>query len=519
MALGAARLRWSWRGSGGGGRRNVAELQLERAVDDARGRRGGRLKKRVRRRPHAREHVEDVLVRGRLDRADQRPKHRVADQRHGAHPRHAGRRARACEDRLPQLAAAGSLEHLILVKVGQHGDVVLGEQPLRRRRVEVEDVRARAADREHVLHVPHEMLELLLEVCQPRLHPLLQLAADGVALGRAERDVLAHLVDERADRRAEPADAGPHRLDLVGLRRGLLVGEVHQLAQDGVHRLAPLLEDVDERVLRTGRVVVALAQPEDQPRSEPRRSRPVVARARGEEAAQQLRRARIREAGLLHELDDLLDRLVVRRRLRLGGLARGRRQIEGAQLEFAVDAPREDGADALHLLRLGAVGDVAARGLVRVHVLQQPLADLQLVQLVGDARELLAVRRLRRLGKPLDDGGALAVHDRAGDLDLAVRQRDPEEPREDREQLRDILPRHAEVHHRDARELRLGVEVVAQLEARLGGLGDGLELSGLSLRRLELGLQLGALRLHHLQLLWRRVSAPPARAGRPLLRE
>ena len=39
---------------------------------------------------------------------------------------------------------------------------------------------------------------------EARLHPLEKLAADGVALGRAEGDVLGDLVDERAHRRPWP---------------------------------------------------------------------------------------------------------------------------------------------------------------------------------------------------------------------------------------------------------------------------------------------------------------------------
>ena len=99
----------------------------------------------------------------------------------------------ACQDRLSELAAARRGELLLLVEVGEHRDLRLGEQPLRRRRVEEEDVRAAAADREHVLDVARELLELALEIGEPRLQPLLELAADRVALCRAERGVLADL--------------------------------------------------------------------------------------------------------------------------------------------------------------------------------------------------------------------------------------------------------------------------------------------------------------------------------------
>ena len=64
--------------------------------------------------------------------------------------------------------------------------------------------------------------------------------------------------------------------------------------------------------------------------------------------------------------------------LRLAGLAADGVEVQRAQLQLAVDASREPLAQVLALLRLGAVGEVAARRLgVALHVLEQPLADLR----------------------------------------------------------------------------------------------------------------------------------------------
>ena len=42
----------------------------------------------------------------------------------------------------------------------------------------------------------------------------------------------------------------------------LLFGDLHQLAEHLVHRLAALLEDVDQRMLRTRWVVIAILEAE-----------------------------------------------------------------------------------------------------------------------------------------------------------------------------------------------------------------------------------------------------------------
>eukprot|EP00965_Chrysotila_dentata_P171655 5665065-Pleurochrysis_carterae.AAC.1 len=70
-----------------------------------------------------------------------------------------------------------------------------------------------------------------------------KLRADGVPLGGAEGDLLRALVDERAGRRGELADACAHRLDLLRFGGRHLVCDVHHLANDAVHGLAALLED------------------------------------------------------------------------------------------------------------------------------------------------------------------------------------------------------------------------------------------------------------------------------------
>eukprot|EP00965_Chrysotila_dentata_P035962 1196792-Pleurochrysis_carterae.AAC.1 len=56
------------------------------------------------------------------------------------------------------------------------------------------------------------------------------------------------LVDERAGRRGEAADACAHRLDLLRVVGRHLVGDVHHFANDAVHGLAALLKDVGDRV-------------------------------------------------------------------------------------------------------------------------------------------------------------------------------------------------------------------------------------------------------------------------------
>ena len=103
-----------------------------------------------------------------------------------------------------------------------------------------------------------EQLRLFISIGKTCLHPLEELAANCVALGGAHGAVLGDLVDERADRRGEPTNARTHCLDLGGVTLSLLLGDLHQLTEDLVHRLAPLLEDVDQRMLRTRWIIVAI---------------------------------------------------------------------------------------------------------------------------------------------------------------------------------------------------------------------------------------------------------------------
>jgi len=117
---------------------------------------------------------------------------------HRAHGRHAGRRVGAGEDGLAQLAAALRLQVIFLLEEGEQR-AHLREEALRHGRIEEEDVHPRPADREEVLGVAQQ-LRLVLAVGQPRLDPLSELLADGIALGPAERAVLGHLVDERTGR-------------------------------------------------------------------------------------------------------------------------------------------------------------------------------------------------------------------------------------------------------------------------------------------------------------------------------
>eukprot|EP00965_Chrysotila_dentata_P058048 1924627-Pleurochrysis_carterae.AAC.4 len=75
--------------------------------------------------------------------------------------------------------------------------------------VDEEGVAARAADGQNVFDGAEQLIVegLLLLAVELRVEPLPRLRADGVALGRVEGDVLRALVDERARRRGEPADA------------------------------------------------------------------------------------------------------------------------------------------------------------------------------------------------------------------------------------------------------------------------------------------------------------------------
>eukprot|EP00966_Prymnesium_polylepis_P281207 6497352-Prymnesium_polylepis.1 len=107
--------------------------------------------------------------------------------------------------------------------------------------------------------------------------------------------VAARLVDERASRRREPAEARAHRLHLGRVTLRLLLSDVHHLPQHRIHRLAALLEDVDERVLRARRVVVHVVrvEAEDDACSATSRRGAVVHRAHGHEAPQSSAAARL----------------------------------------------------------------------------------------------------------------------------------------------------------------------------------------------------------------------------------
>eukprot|EP00966_Prymnesium_polylepis_P005051 116236-Prymnesium_polylepis.1 len=93
----------------------AAEVESRAAVDDA-GRRSCRsLEVLERRRPDDGQHVQHVLLCTWLHRTQQRPKDRVADDRHRTHCRHARLRAAAGEDGLAELAAARRLQSLLLL--------------------------------------------------------------------------------------------------------------------------------------------------------------------------------------------------------------------------------------------------------------------------------------------------------------------------------------------------------------------------------------------------------------------
>ena len=173
-------------------------------------------------------------------------------------------------------------------------------------------------------------------------------------------------------------------------------------------------------MLSACRVVVAVGQAEHQACALAPIGGAVVARAGRHEPAQQLRRALVNEASRLHQLDRLLDRLLVRRLLRLARLRIDGVQVQRHELQLAVDAPREDLPQSLELLRLRAVRQVAARGFIRIHVLEQPLADLQLVDPVHDRRHLLAMRRTRCVEHEALAVGALPIDHGAGHIDLSA---------------------------------------------------------------------------------------------------
>ena len=67
----------------------------------------------------------------------------------------------------------------------------------------------------------------------------------------------------------------------------------------------------------------------------------------------------------LHHLHGLLEGVGLRRSC----LAFERVQIKRAHLQHTVDTPRQQLTEIVDLQRLGAVGQVAARGLVRLEVL------------------------------------------------------------------------------------------------------------------------------------------------------
>ena len=250
-------------------------------------------------------------------------------------------------------------------------------------------------------------------------------------------------------------------------------------------------------MLSTRGVVVTIRQPEHAACPLAPVGCAVVACARGHESPQQLCGALVDEARRLHQLDRLLDRLLEGSHLRLAGFRLDCVQIERHQLQLAVDAPRQHLPQPLELLRLGAVRQIAARRLVRVHVLEQPLPHLQLVDLVHDRRHLLAVRRAGRVQDEARDVRALAVDHRAGHLDLAARQLDAKEPRKDAVELRHLLARDAQREAADDREVDGGREVVARLEALLARLGNRAQSLQLCLLRGEIRLRLAG---HRLQL-------------------
>ena len=240
------------------------------------------------------------------------------------------------------------------------------------------------------------------------------------------RVVLAHLVDERARRRREPADVGAQRLDLGRLALGLLSllrGEVQPDVEQLVHGLAPLLGDVGDGVVGARRVVrhvalaaLAIAIPHQSSRLARIGGSVVHSRSRrevdelvalGDDLAQLPLAPLLVEAlavggrlwvlrgvadgGVRVQLIEVpcrcrrlpsfaarLERLLVLGMLPLRRLVRDRGDGECARLELARlrVAAREELRIDLLLHRVGAVGDVAV---ALVDPLQQPAAHLDIV--------------------------------------------------------------------------------------------------------------------------------------------
>eukprot|EP00964_Phaeocystis_antarctica_P160394 scaffold131959_cov63-Phaeocystis_antarctica.AAC.2 len=495
--------------------------QVERAVDGALRRSCGLLEPCARARPQLRADVEDVHLVPRLDGAQHRPEPGVGDHRHRADGGHALAARLGAHVRLLEQVA---VERLQLREAVDH------------RRVEEEDVVAPAADREQVLHVADELAGELLRRLELVREPGGEVGADGVALAGEERHVLRALVDKRARRRREPADA-----------------RAHLRLEDLVDRLAPFLANVGDGVVRARRIVlhVAAAAASVAATREPRRL------ARGSGAV--VRRARWRELGDLALLPDtppralLLEEVSRRRgllrssllrlgqrlpavvkRAELGRLAprlgdRGERRLEllllpdrrlvgdlvdrhrhGLELARLLVPSEEQLGEDLALLRVRGIGHVAVRGL---GVLEQPLTDLHGVQLVADGRQLLDVGLARDVEHVLPLVDALAVRSRARleHLLRARRDLDAVEAAEDDEEHRHHVGGDAEGDHLERRQVDLGGVVAALEELFLRRLGDSAQPRRLCLdhcyplgrRLLRRGQALVCCRLRRCELLTR----------------
>ena len=127
-------------------------------------------------------------------------------------------------------------------------------------------------------------------------------------------------------------------------------------------------------------------------------------------------------------------------------------------------------------------------------MLHEPLANVELVELVHYCRHLLDVRLAGQIEAVAHDSGAAAVHPRPWNSFLAAGDGDLEEAREQVEELRHLVARHTTGEHLDDGLVNSCGEVAFHKELGLGRLHDGLEAGELVHPGVELA-------VHSLQLL------------------
>ena len=280
----------------------------------------------------------------------------------------------------------------------------------------------------------------------------------------------------------------------AAIRRGLLLGDVHQPAHNRVDGLAALLEHVDERVLAARRIVVAILAPTDAPRRLARVGRPVVHRAAGLVAPQHLKLLDSQQLRLLGQRSNLGAALTPTLRLRLARLGIEHRHVDCEELQLAVGAAlREDGAQPLVLHRLSAVRQVAAALRLVGQQVAHPLGGLQLVELPHRRAQLLGVRLAEEQVDLTLGAHTLAVDASCLHLDRARRHLDAKRARGPAEDGRQLLARDTQLQRLDAGAIHVRRDVPLLPEEAVVRLCNRPVLGSKLGLLLERGLQIGHL--------------------------